>query len=85
MYMYTSIYVCVYVYIHTHTSPLQCKVLRNLIQEKTFARVALQGKFKQNILLDSSVNWREGTETGALIRQKRTYIFSSLQFDRLQT
>lgn len=81
--MYTSIYVCVYV--HTHTSPLQCKILGNLKWEKTFARVALQGKFKQNILLDSSVSWRDGTETGNLIRQKRTSIFSSLQFDRLQT
>ena len=84
--MHTYIYVCVYIYAHTHTSPLPCKVMGNLIQEKTFARAALQRKFKQNIFLNSSVNWREGAETGVLIRfKKRIYIYSTLQFDILQT
>ena len=79
-YAYIHICMCIYTHTHTHThtSPLPCKVMGNLIQEKTFARVALQRKFKQSIFLNSSVNWREGTETGVLIRFKKESIFTAL-------
>lgn len=77
-YAYIHICMCVYICTHTHTSPLPCKAMGNLIQEKTFARVALQRKFKQNIFLHSSVNWREGAETGVLVRFKKESIFTAL-------
>ena len=76
--IHTYMYVYIHTHTHTHTSPLPCKVMGNLIQEKTFARVALQRKFKQSIFLNSSVNWREGTETGVLIRFKKESIFTAL-------
>lgn len=74
---YAYIHICMCIY--THTSPLPCKVMGNLIQEKDLCQgCPSEKKFKQSIFLNSSVNWREGTETGVLIRFKKESIFTAL-------
>lgn len=80
--MHTYIYVCVY----THTSPLAMQGHGEFNTGKDLCQGCPQRKSKQSIFLNSSVNWREGTETGVLIRFKKESIFTALfQFDILQT
>lgn len=71
---YAYIHICMCIY--THTSPLPCKVMGNLIQEKTFARVALQRKFKAFSLILQSTERRHRDRSPHKIQKES--IFTAL-------